>query len=529
MVNLIDCTLRDGGYYTNWNFDNEFLQRIFNFHFQLDSLHFEIGYKNPLKTSSDSGLFYLTPEKYIKDVFFKDRKWPLGKKVFVMFDSKSIFEFSKSNSIDSYVESLDSMDVWNSVRIATTEDLLPFSLNFAKLLKKKGIFVAINLMRMHKIDLNLIIEILEKFPEIRNIFDVLYLADSFGSTTNEDFKKINDNLKPFLDNNSIKIGFHAHNNRGLGISNSLCAEKFGFEWIDGSWMGMGRGAGNAELEHLILDLSDNISKSFEDVKKFIPISTFKYLSNLKQKYGWGKNLEYDIASRLNIHPGFVSDLSSEKSTSSEHKINTLFSYSTIVHEKSGNDKNNLREVNSISEILLEGKNNKNNCILLFGGESSILFAKEIKKLREYYSFPIFLANFDQKLRSLYEPDLILTSSLLRFQSFINTKNNENLSILVPNEKFNLNNVNNKSFKIFVDKNRSNFNLTLEFALDIISRSNFQNIYLAGLDGSKSITNASQNENLNTFSTIKKYRKMINIQSFTYSQFSLPVKSIYSIL
>ena len=44
-----------------------------------------IGYKNPLKTSSDSGLFYLTPEKYIKDVFFKDRKWPLGKKVFVMF------------------------------------------------------------------------------------------------------------------------------------------------------------------------------------------------------------------------------------------------------------------------------------------------------------------------------------------------------------------------------------------------------------------------------------------------------------
>jgi len=48
-----------------------------------------------------------------------------------------------------------------------------------------------------------------------------------------------------------KIGFHAHNNLGCGVANSLAAVQAGAEIVDGSIRGFGAGAGNAQLEALV--------------------------------------------------------------------------------------------------------------------------------------------------------------------------------------------------------------------------------------------------------------------------------------
>ena len=44
-MKIIDCTLRDGGYHTKWNFDKDFLDSYFNLLKLNPYLESEIGYK----------------------------------------------------------------------------------------------------------------------------------------------------------------------------------------------------------------------------------------------------------------------------------------------------------------------------------------------------------------------------------------------------------------------------------------------------------------------------------------------------
>jgi len=50
---------------------------------------------------------------------------------------------------------------------------------------------------------------------------------------------------------SIPIGFHAHNNLGMAIANSVAAVDTGAAMLDGCARGFGAGAGNAQLEVLV--------------------------------------------------------------------------------------------------------------------------------------------------------------------------------------------------------------------------------------------------------------------------------------
>jgi 4-hydroxy 2-oxovalerate aldolase len=50
---------------------------------------------------------------------------------------------------------------------------------------------------------------------------------------------------------SIPVGFHGHNNLGMGIANSIAAIEAGATMLDGTAKGFGAGAGNAQLEVLV--------------------------------------------------------------------------------------------------------------------------------------------------------------------------------------------------------------------------------------------------------------------------------------
>jgi 4-hydroxy 2-oxovalerate aldolase len=75
----------------------------------------------------------------------------------------------------------------------------------------------------------------------------IVLMDSAGAYFPSDTSEKVGLLASKLD---VPIGFHAHNNLGLSIANSLAALESGARIIDGTAKGFGAGAGNAPLEML---------------------------------------------------------------------------------------------------------------------------------------------------------------------------------------------------------------------------------------------------------------------------------------
>ena len=70
----------------------------------------------------------------------------------------------------------------------------------------------------------------------------------------------------------IPVGFHAHNNLGMAIANSIAAVESGDSMLDGTARGFGAGAGNAQLEVLVAVLERMGYKTGIDLYKMLDAS-----------------------------------------------------------------------------------------------------------------------------------------------------------------------------------------------------------------------------------------------------------------
>ncbi len=78
--------------------------------------------------------------------------------------------------------------------------------------------------------------------------EAIMIFDSAGYYLPDDVKEI---ISTLYDSLSVPVGFHAHNNLGMAVANSLVAIKAGASILDGCSRGFGAGAGNAQLEVLV--------------------------------------------------------------------------------------------------------------------------------------------------------------------------------------------------------------------------------------------------------------------------------------
>lgn len=78
--------------------------------------------------------------------------------------------------------------------------------------------------------------------------EIVYVTDSAGAMLPGN---VRERVELLSDELSIEVGFHAHNNLGLGIGNTLAGIEAGATAVDGCLRGLGAGAGNAQMEVLV--------------------------------------------------------------------------------------------------------------------------------------------------------------------------------------------------------------------------------------------------------------------------------------
>lgn len=111
--------------------------------------------------------------------------------------------------------------------------------------REKGLKVMSFLMMSHKLEPTPLAEQAAKLESYGA--QVIYVVDSAGAMVPQ---QAGDRVAALRQGVSTDLGFHAHNNLGVGIANALVAAEQGATFIDGSLRGLGASAGNAQTEVL---------------------------------------------------------------------------------------------------------------------------------------------------------------------------------------------------------------------------------------------------------------------------------------
>lgn len=101
--------------------------------------------------------------------------------------------------------------------------------------------------------------------------DCVYVVDSAGAMLPKDAATRVTALKEAL---SIQVGYHAHNNLGVAIGNTIAAIEAGADQVDGTLRGLGAGAGNAPTELLVASLDKMGINPGIDVFKLLDAAEF---------------------------------------------------------------------------------------------------------------------------------------------------------------------------------------------------------------------------------------------------------------
>lgn len=165
------------------------------------------------------------------------------------------------------------VDVFRVASHCTEADITQRHLGFVREKGKEAYGV---LMMSHMATANTLVHEAKKM-ELYGAEGVI-LMDSAGAYLPAD---VEDKVSALVNELNVPVGFHAHNNLGLAIANSIAAIKAGAKIIDGTARGFGAGAGNAQLEVLVAVLEKLGYNTGIDLYKILDTATLAENNILK--------------------------------------------------------------------------------------------------------------------------------------------------------------------------------------------------------------------------------------------------------
>ena len=532
-LNILDCTLRDGGYYNNWDFSASLVSAYLQTMKEIKVEYIEIGFR-----SLDANE-YRGPYFYSTDNFLDSLKIPKDLKIAVMVNAAEILsnKFNNPMEVIKLLFKNKKKSKVSLVRIACHLKEVKKIIKPIKWLKSQGYTVGLNLMQIADKS-NKEIEQISSLVSSSEA-DVFYFADSMGSL---DEAKTLDIIKLIRKKFKGQLGIHAHDNMGRALSNTIAASEASVTWLDSTVLGMGRGPGNTKTESLILEME----KKFKlEINYFALLSLIeKYFKKLLEKYKWGSNPFYYIAGMNNIHPSFIQGMLTD------NRYGTLEILGVLDNLKSEGGKKFNKEILEMKSQSYAHKTKgswdpkdiiKNREVLILGSGPSIkIHSMAIEKfIIKKKPFVIGL-NIQEHINNKLI-NMIAACHTLRLLTDINKYKKIKYPLILPfeslsdNIKQTLKGIKIKDYGLQVIPNTFKFedkrsvipnSLAISYALAISNSGNAKKIYLAGFDGYHS-DDARRIEMDNMFSLYSSIDGAAELISITQTKYKVKSSSVYA--
>lgn len=308
-IKLLDCTLRDGGYINNWEFGKDVISRIVNQVLIAGVEVMELGYLSTVNSGNADSARY-NSLKDVRRAFSNIKMENQDYAVMVNYGEYPAELLPVAEQDDPII------------RLAFHRKNLNEAFEYIKVLDSKGYRYYIQPMGVLNYSDKDFIELINMANATHA--EAFYVVDSFGVLELKDFRR----LIFLVDNNlrdGILLGYHAHNNLQQAYSNAKYMIEQGLTHsmiIDASVFGMGRGAGNLNIELFAKHLNKSYGKCY-NIEPFLEVFD-EFLKPIFARQFWGYSLPFYLSSIHNCHPNYALFFS-EKNTLTVKSIHELLS------------------------------------------------------------------------------------------------------------------------------------------------------------------------------------------------------------
>lgn len=246
---IFDCTIRDGSYAVNFKFTRTDVKNIVSRLVRLGIEYIEIGHGQGLNASS--------PER--GESLYSDKEY-IDAAMTVAGDSKiGVFCIPGIARMEDLEMAKDRGASF--IRIGVTIADIAKAQKYVEYAKNLGFEIMLNFMKSYSRSSQCFAQSCKIAHEMG--VDYVYLVDSAGTMLPEDIESFQSEAITLCPD--LKLGFHGHNNMGLGVANGLKCIELGFSFVDCSFQGLGRSIGNIATEKFVMAASKKYGKQYYDI------------------------------------------------------------------------------------------------------------------------------------------------------------------------------------------------------------------------------------------------------------------------
>lgn len=284
-IKVVDCTIRDGGLVNNSQFPLEVVRAVYKAVCDAGVDYVELGYRNSREffSNDEYGAWRFCDEKDLRQV--TDGIDPGETQVAIMMDAHKAYATDLLPADESVV---------NLIRVATYVKDVDKAIHICQVAADKGYDTTINIMAISREGSPTLDEALDQIESETKALAV-YVVDSYGALYSEEVHFLVEKYQMHL--RTKEVGGHFHNSQQLAFANTIESIIKGANFVDGTLMGLGRGAGNCPTELLL---------GFLKNPKFKLRPIFEGIQNailpLREELTWGYHLPYMMMGLINQHP-----------------------------------------------------------------------------------------------------------------------------------------------------------------------------------------------------------------------------------